>query len=54
METKKYIDMFAETKLQLQMMHITPDDLGYVRRNYNVPNATDYETVNTDGEFFYL
>lgn len=54
METKKYIDMFAETKLRLQMMHITPDDLDYVRRRHNAVDVDEFESVNTDGEFFYL
>ncbi|KAF5098311.1 hypothetical protein D0Z03_001242 [Geotrichum reessii] len=54
METKKYIDMFAETKLRLQMMHITPDDLDYIRRRHNAVDVDEFENVNTDGEFFYL
>lgn len=50
-ETKKYIDMFAETKLRLQLMQITPDDLSYSRKHPIAP--TDFENVPTSDDFFY-
>lgn len=51
-ETKKYIDMFAETKLRLQMMQITPDDLSYSRKH--PINQTEFENVATTDDFYYL
>lgn len=54
-ETKKYIDMFAETKLRLQMMHITPDDLAYARKHpvKGAPGAVEFENVITSDDFYY-
>lgn len=50
-QTKKYIDMFAETKLRLQMMHITPDDLTYSRKQ--LISKADFENVSTSDDFYY-
>lgn len=50
-ETKKYIDMFAETKLRLQMMHINPGDLSYTRDH--PVNPADFEKVETSDDFYY-
>lgn len=50
-ETKKYIDMFAETKLRLQMMQITPDDLAYSVKN--PLSAVDFESVRTSDDFYF-
>ena len=50
-ETKKYIDMFSETKLRLQMMHITPDDLTYARKH--PVSKMDFENVITTDDFYY-
>lgn len=51
-ETKKYIDMFAETKLRLQMMHITPDDLEFAVKHPIFEK--DYESVQTSDDFYFL
>lgn len=50
-ETKKYIDMFAETKLRLQLMQITPDDLSYSRTH--PISSTEFENVATNDDFYY-
>lgn len=42
-ETKKYIDMFAETKLRLQLLQVTPNDLTYATSH--TINHDDYESV---------
>lgn len=52
-ETKKYIDMFAETKLRLQMMHITPGDLAYARQNPPKNAPVDSDLVVTTEDFYY-
>lgn len=50
-ETKKYIDMFAETKLRLQLLQVTPGDLTFASKHH-VP-ATDYENIIPSDDYYY-
>lgn len=51
-ETKKYIEMFAETKLRLQMLQVTPSDLAYSRQMKN-STLNDYESVFPSEDYYY-
>lgn len=50
-ETKKYVEMFAETKLRLQMLQVTPSDLEYARQNKG--SNEDYENVFPSDDYYY-
>lgn len=50
-ETKKYIDMFAETKLRLQLLQVTPQDLQYARK-HKISQA-DYENIVPSDDYYY-
>lgn len=52
LETKKYIEMFAETKFRLQMLQVTPSDLEYARKTKST-SMHDYETVFPSDDYYY-
>lgn len=50
-ETKKYIDMFAETKLRLQMLQVTPTDYDYASRHNSAED--DFDSIVPSDNYFY-
>lgn len=51
-ETKKYIEMFAETKLRLQLLQVTPSDLDYSRKTKS-STVHDYDNVFPSDDYYY-